>query len=278
MAKTPPAIFHATTNARTREAMLLGSGLEGGWASPYPVGDQGTSFGPYQLHDGRGGLNQAQAENPTMATHVMLPSYEDAVNQISDKEWDDDPENAAEQAAQIAEAPAQSYYAAQGRPKVNEVWANTRKQMAHGGHSTAGMPPNAQLTSAGGGVGGALGLIPGGSVLQFLLGLLTKGASGEAGSIGSGFAKDFERIGLVIFGGLLVLVGLIILAMPAAQKTIGTAANIRTKGATAGLVSRAGASANQADMQRRQDIANRSLAIGEQKVAIQQQRENRLAR
>ncbi len=88
----PRAIFSETKNLRTREAMLLGSGLEGGWASPYPVGDQGTSFGPYQMHDGRGGLSQKQAENARTATKSMMPSYESAVNQISDQLWNTDPD------------------------------------------------------------------------------------------------------------------------------------------------------------------------------------------
>jgi hypothetical protein len=272
----PRAIFSETKNLRTREAMLLGSGLEGGWASPYPVGDQGTSFGPYQMHDGRGGLSQKQAENARTATKSMLPSYESAVNQISDQLWNTDPERAAEQAAVIAEAPAQSYYAAQGTAKVNTVWGNTQAQLKNH-HSQAGMPTTAQLTShgGGGGIGNILGLLKG------LLGIGGGESASQFLGLDALFAnvpKDLERIGLVVFGGVLVLVGLIILAMPAAQKGVNTVADVRSQGARAGLISRPGAAASAADQARRQDIADRSLAIGQQKVDLQAKREARLDR
>src|SRR5215472_11459925 len=265
----PHAVLSQTKNQRLRESMLLGSSLEGGWQAPYPVGDQGTSFGPYQMHEGGAlsqfGLTPRQAENANTATKYMLPSYSNAVNQISDQEWQNNPEQAAEQAAVIAESPAQDYYATYGNQAVNQRWSATQAVLK-GKKSTGGMPAqNAQLTSFGDWVpifGGILGN---------LFGLSQAG-------VGGGGLKDFmERTGLVILGGLLIIIGFVILAIPAARAGISVASGTAVS-ANRGLRAAANiGGAQAADQQRRQDIANRSIAIGEQKVALQRQREQRLA-
>lgn len=268
----PTAVFSQTKNLRTRESMLLGAGLEGGWTSPFPVGDHGTSFGPYQLHQGGAltalGLSPAQAENAKTATKAMMPAYQNAVNQISDHLWSSDPESAAEQAAVIAERPAQDYFSTQGRAKVGSVWKNTQNVLA-GKTSTGGMPPNAHTTSAGDGTSTASIL---GNIWSFIDGLLT----GNPTQALSPFAPILERIGLIVFGAMLIIVGIIVLALPSTKKAAGEAASLYGTGRRLGAVG-GHRGADPAEAARKNAIADRSMALGEKKLALKQQRENRLA-
>lgn len=278
MANTvPPEILKDTQNARLRESMLLGSGLEGGWGPNYAVGDQGTSFGPFQMHIGGlltslGGTPQ-QAEDPKWAVPAIMPVYANAVNQISDQEWNTNPELAAEQAAKIAEAPAQDYYAA-GRP-VHQVWQQTQGVLGKNPGQT-GMPVTAKTTASGGnpfwnflsggplaGLLSALGVQVGPGALAGLLGLP-----------GGGTVKDWlERIGLVVFGGILVIVGILILVAPVAKAGAKEAVALRGGAKAVGL----GGGEGREEAARKQAIADRSLELGEKKLALKQQRENRLA-
>lgn len=280
MADTPPVILADTQNLRLRQSMLLGSALEGGWKSPYPVGDHGTSFGPFQLHQGGkldslGGTPQ-QAENPKWAVKAMLPTYAHAANQISDHLWTTNPEAAAEQTARIAEQPAQSYFSSQGRQTVNMKW-NGVQQVLAGKKSTGGMPTDAQLTS----IGDSIPSSPLGFV-NFILGLLKGGGGGL--NFG-GFGDMLERGGLIIFGALLVLVGILVLAAPGAMAVGGAVADTRRLGRQTGIMStdaqknfEARSAQKNADQDRRTAIANRAMEIGERKVSVQEQREQRLAR
>ena len=276
MEQVPSAVLAQTQNLRARQSMLLGSALEGGWNSPFPVGDQGTSFGPFQMHQGglldSSGLTPQQAENPSQAVAAMLPYYDNAINQISDKEWNTNPQHAAEQAARIAESPAQDYYAA-GRP-VAQDWQSVVKVLS-GQKSQSGMPPQeANLTSATSGNTSLPGI---GSFLSGILNALTGGSLGTgfySGGLGGSlnFKSDLERIGLVIFGSLLVLVGILVLVAPAASKAAG-----ETRGIQRTVGGFRPSRQDPQDVERRQAIANRSLSLGEQKIALMQQREARLA-
>jgi hypothetical protein len=210
----------------------------------------------------------------------MLPVYQNAVNQISDQLWQTDPESAAEQAAVIAENPAQDYYASRGTGTVNAAWSNTTAAL-HGKKSTGGMPPvDANLTSAGEGplgiatsIGGFLQSLASGNITGALGSLF----SGTAGSLGDFAKQDLERAGLIIFGGLLVLVGVVVLALPAARTAATTAASIERGTGAIGKIGGTGG-ADPQDAARRQAIADRANSIGERKVALQEQREARLAR
>lgn len=269
----PKAVLGHTKNLRLRESMLLGSSLEGGWSTPFPVGDQGTSFGPYQMHEGGAltalGLTPAEAENANIATKAMMPAYSSAVNQISDQEWKNNPEQAAEQAAVIAERPAQDYYTTDGTSAVHSRWIDTQNVLA-GKKSQGGMPPqSATLTSANPLSQLGNGIIPG---LSLILGLFGKGLPT---GFGSPQIKDYlERGGLIVLGGILVIVGIIIFAIPVAQKAASTAASANRGLSAAQNLGGAGAR----DAERRQAIADRSLAIGEMNARTKAQRENRLAR
>jgi hypothetical protein len=115
------AINAAVSDQRTRLAMLMGSYLESGW-NPGAVGDNGTSFGPFQMHIGgaltSSGLSPEQAKNPELATRAMLGEYQGAVNKVSDSLWNSNPRQAAALAAYYAERPAQMYPTA----RINEAW------------------------------------------------------------------------------------------------------------------------------------------------------------
>jgi hypothetical protein len=278
-APVPSAVLSATQNLRTRQAMLLGSDLEGGWGPDFAVGDNGTSFGPYQMHEGglltSLGLSPAQAENANTATQAMLPYYENAVNQISDQQWQNDPQHAAEQSAFIAESPAEDYYAS-GRP-VSQDWSQVTAVLQNQ-KSTGGMPTDATLTAAGnaGGIPSVSNLW---SLFQDLLGLALPGSGlgSGAGSIGTSIKSDLERVGLVIFGGILIIVGIVVLVMPAERKVASAALQTSRAGKATGLITSGHSGPSPAEVQRKNAIAQRSLDIGQQKVDLQRQRENRLA-
>ena len=95
------------TRDRVRSAMLLGAGLEGGGVvGPWGAGDNGTSFGPFQIS----GLTQAEAEDVNRAVQFMLyehvggqATYIKAVQAIPDEIWNSDPQGAATLAIANAE-------------------------------------------------------------------------------------------------------------------------------------------------------------------------------
>lgn len=193
--RVPQAIMQVTNDPRIREAMMVGSYLETTW-DPTSVGDQGTSFGPFQMHIGgeltaQGGT-PSQAQDPVWAAQHMLASYTRGVNRVSASLWQSDPARAAEQAAVFAEVPAQDYYATQGASRVSQAWAATQKALGGSAGSTL---PAINIPGLGGipGVGG-------GDILSSLLSLF-----------GISDIKDLaERGGLIIFGAILVFVGLFV--------------------------------------------------------------------
>jgi hypothetical protein len=195
------AILAGTNNLRVREAMLIGSRLESGW-NPTAVGDQGTSFGPFQMHQGGalGNLTPAQAENPPTAVSAMLAAYQSAVSQISDALWSSNPELAAEQAAVLAEKPAQSYYAAQGKGNVDAAWAATQQALMGIASAPGGPSTNATLT-------GLNPLSPSSWIQNIMQGL-------GIPTIG----EMLKRFGLILLGGALVLIGVYMLVGKEATK------------------------------------------------------------
>lgn len=101
-------------------------------------------------------------------------------------------------------------------------------------------------------------------------------------------ADFWERVGLVLFGAVLVLVGLIILAIPAGEKIVGSAAGISrdvravqrlTGGGSGGNSEITGPTEEEKqDRERRLSLAERNAETGRAKVAVAQQKENRLDR
>lgn len=106
MANVVDYIQRATGDINVQRAMLMGSALEGGWTSPYPVGDHGTSLGPFQIHlPAHPEVTAAQANDPDFAVSYMLPAYESAVSRVGQI---NDAQSAA-LAAFYAERPAVMY-------------------------------------------------------------------------------------------------------------------------------------------------------------------------
>lgn len=101
------AIDAATDDPRIRQAMKLavlleGGNFEGGWG----VGDQGQSFGPYQIYTAVHRVTREQAEDPVFATKYMLPEFQKAVAAVPASLWQTDPMRAAMLTAGHAERPA----------------------------------------------------------------------------------------------------------------------------------------------------------------------------
>ncbi len=114
-------IDQATTDERVRLAMKLGALLEGGslGGGPFPEGDSGTSFGPFQIHlPAHPGVSAGQAQDPSWAVRYMLGEYRAAVASVSDSLWSSDPKSAAALAAFRAERPAVMYPA----DRIDRAW------------------------------------------------------------------------------------------------------------------------------------------------------------
>jgi len=246
------AILGESQNLEVREAMLLGSHLEGGWSPPFGVGDSGTSFGPYQIHlPAHPGVTRDQAENVQWATDYMYGPYVSGVIRVNPTEWATNPEGAAEKAAYFAEAPAHIYHETRGQATVDAAWrdvqnvlGNPDPQPAPGGGSTippgATVPPKeitpdcrqalqdvisgkiskdqctlicgAPCTSD---AAGGLGGLP-------VVGGPITSVAGAIGSVTDALKFLFSYRGLeVIGGGILILVGIILLGRQVARGAVG---------------------------------------------------------
>lgn len=123
---------HAGSN-RVILAMLMGAWLESGWRAS-AVGDNGSSYGPYQIHlPAHPGVSAAEAQDPVFATKYMLKSYQAGVNRVDAAEWNANPAMAAAKAAFYAERPAQMYPTS----RINAAWPEVQKA-AGGGSIGAG--------------------------------------------------------------------------------------------------------------------------------------------
>jgi hypothetical protein len=284
----PAAILGATPNLRAREAMMVGSHLEGGWEPPFGIGDNGTSFGPYQMHIGgaltASGLSPKQAEDPTLSTKAMLQSYQSAVNQISESTWTNNPELAAEQSARIAESPAQDYYTSQGRASVDAAWSDTQDVLtgkkSQGGMPTINATTTADFTSPADTWWGAVLQGPQGIIAYAAK--LGKGAGGTSSiskiltllyNLLSNPADVMERGGLIVFGAIIIIVGLYSLSQ---QTSAGrSVSNAATRGVSSNVQS--SISGQSQDRQRRMALAEEANKIGERKLALKERREDRLS-
>jgi len=143
------AIMAATAgNPQLAAAMLLGSRMESGWNAG-AVGDQGTSFGPFQIHlPAHPGVSSQEAENPAWAVNFMKPAYQNGVNKVPSSLWTSNPSLAAATAAFFAERPAVMYAA----KTIAADWPFV--QSALGGQSLAG--GGGSNNPAGGTIGGTV--------------------------------------------------------------------------------------------------------------------------
>lgn len=215
----PQAVLSSTTDPRVRLAMLMGSYMEGGWGPTYNVGDYGTSFGPFQMHEGGalgdlpGNLNQqiAEAQDPNTAiSDWALQQYTGAVAQVPSATWQSDPELAAEQAAVIAENPAETYYQQQGTGAVHAAYQASIAQMGlsqPAGQSTpsatsTGWSWSKILQGAGGGL--VLPSNPSQGVIQ--------GTTGGIGSVLGSVFGPLERGGLIALGIVAIIVALVVVS------------------------------------------------------------------
>ncbi len=162
-----PAVQSASTNDRVRLSMELGALLESGSLSgPFGVGDQGHSYGPFQINlPYHPGVTAAQAIDPSFAASYMEAAYEAAVNSIPDALWKSNPEQAAEQAAVIAERPAVDYYSSHGVAAVDAAYGQAIQSLGFASFGGGGSSP----LDIPGQVVGAVGSLPGVSTVTDLL-------------------------------------------------------------------------------------------------------------
>jgi hypothetical protein len=185
------AILAATSNTQVQAAMLMGSKLESGWSAT-AVGDQGTSFGPFQIHlPAHPGVSSAEAENPSWAVNYMLPAYEDGVSKVPASMWSSNPAEAAATAAYYAERPAKMYAG------YEALWSQVQTALGGGNVSSGGNTSNASGT--GGTSGGAVDA----STTSSLLAPLESDISVTL--------NDMYMGGLMLLGLVMMVVGFVLL-------------------------------------------------------------------
>lgn len=196
------AIDRATADPHVRAAMRLGALLEGGsFTGPWSVGDQGTSFGPFQIHlPAHPGVTQAAAEDPAQAVLFMLPEYEAAALRVPASQWQSDPAGAAATVVYYAERPAVMY----PTNRVRAAWAQLTGTAPSGdsGGAGSGLPPSGTVTG---------GAVPAsGGAFAWLTGLP---AAFGAHAIGA-------RAALVALGLALLLAGVFIAVRGPAMQAV----------------------------------------------------------
>lgn len=220
------AVEKVTTDWRTRLSMIMGAGLEGGLGSTFNPGDQGTSFGPFQIHlPAHPGVSAAEANNPSWAARYMLGSYQSAVARVPQSLWKSNPELAAEQAAVAAERPAQPYIQSRGQAAVDSAYKTAGASLGltdalkhvQSGHGSSLINDLGLINPFGG--AGVAGTVVGGADLA------THAASGIAGEIeqaAEAVWKDVSSFLLTMsFGGVglaLIVGGLWSMTKGARQK------------------------------------------------------------
>ena len=206
------AITAASNDARVRASMALGAALEGGNLAdgPFPVGDGGTSVGPFQIHlPAHPDITAAQAADPVSATAYMLGEDTGAVARVPASLWKSDPQAAATRAAFLAERPAKPYATARGQATVDSAWKVSQTALSGGGVSAQ----NANfltdtLSTAGTALGG---LLLGGPIGGLIALGTTTGhdvTGGLMGGIFDGVGRYLLLGSAVLVGGALVVVGL----------------------------------------------------------------------
>ena len=152
------AIDSATRDPRIRTAMRLAVMLEGGnFEGNWGVGDQGMSFGPFQINTGVHRVTRQQAEDPRFAVNFMLKEFEGALQHVPDALWQTYPKRAAMLLAGYAERPemwgrnkSQPY----DQARVDNAWNYLSQRR------TGGQRPQSQ--GGGGGTAHVQMVVPGG--------------------------------------------------------------------------------------------------------------------
>jgi hypothetical protein len=206
-------ILADTSDPHVRLAMAFGALMEGGslGSGPFGVGDNGTSFGPFQIHlPAHPGVSAAQASDPAFATNYMLADYAGSASAQPASLWASNPELAAEQTAVAAERPAQTYIDARGQAAVDSKYAQAQAALAGLAAGASSNPPGTSATAT-----QTASIVPFLNPLNWpsLLGGAASSvggsvAGGVAGSVMSVMLPFVTKIAFIGVGGLLVVVGL----------------------------------------------------------------------
>jgi hypothetical protein len=205
--------------------MLMGSSLESNW-NTNAVGDNGESFGPFQIHiTVHPGVSSSQAQDPVFAAKYMLPAYQAGVSKVSPSLWQSNPAQAAATAAYYAERPAKMYSGYEAK------WSQV--QAALNGADISG-----PVTGASGGVGG--GADSGGVLSPVEDAVNTWGENLRRGFIILANMSLFFSAALL--GSIMFLVGLILIfrqtGAGGTTSQIKSAARVLVPGAVVKAVSR----------------------------------------
>jgi hypothetical protein len=224
------AITSQVSNARVQLALLMGSQLEGGQGPTFNPGDQGTSFGPFQIHlPAHPGVTAAEADNPAFAVSYMKGAYTSAAAKVSDSLWKSNPAAAAEQTVFLAERPAQDYVTSRGAATVTSAFNKAVTELP---------TSSASLLKVKAGGGGGFSLNPL-TDAKNLLGLGGDAASSIAGDVASGLGSalgpvwtDAKTFGITMafaFVGLALVGGGVLSMTKGARQQVSSKAEAGTK-------------------------------------------------
>lgn len=186
--------FNAQQTAELQAISLATAQQESGF-NPAAIGDQGTSFGLFQLHQGGelGNLTPSQAENPQTNAQVAIPVIAQTLK--ANPGW------SPGRIAAAAQRPAdQAAYATD----INNLYPQY----------SGGQVPTGSGSGSGSGGGGGGGSTPGitiGNAGPFAI-TLPVGADQTLTGIGA-------NIGAVVFGAILIVVGVIVAVRPHLPQT-----------------------------------------------------------
>lgn len=210
------AIDAATPDPLVRAAMRLGALLEGGsLAGPWQAGDNGLSYGPYQIYSAAHPVSRAQAEDPQFATTYMLASYRDAAARLratTPNLEQSNPMMAAALTAYWAEKPLVMYAETRIRAAWDTLIGGTQPQPQPGPPPSAAPPgtqPGSIIANPADGIGQAVQA----GIAAWLAGLVQQ--------FRQFWSRDrVLRIAVVIIGAVLLVEGALAVASPAVGRAV----------------------------------------------------------
>lgn len=205
------AIDAATQDKRERLIMRVAALLEGGSLSgPWPAGDNGKSFGPFQIYTtAHPDVTPAQASDPAFAVGYMLPQFRAAIAKIESSRWVTAPFEAIAEAIYYAERPAAPYPIERDRAAIQAVRPDLTGDPGDG----TGVGQGTQETPTGNPVGDAIS-----NAINAILG----GYLAQLRAFWT--AERLIRVAVVIIGAILLVEGVVFVAAPAVGRAAGAVA------------------------------------------------------
>ena len=142
--ETPEILDQSAWEGETTVQISSPAIIPGSILGPYSIETSvgAGSYGPFQIQNpGESGgphpdITVAQAEDPNYSSNYMSANYAQALSTVPNAVWVADPEKAAEVTDYRAEHPAETYFASQGRSRVDQAYKAAVKKMIDLGIST----------------------------------------------------------------------------------------------------------------------------------------------